>query len=91
MAFEPHSAFADEISQEGVDALHVVEGEIVLTLDRIVHRVAQGECVVFSAAYRHAHGRQGTACGFVDGPCGPVPRRFKDDTWRFRGLLAVGW
>jgi quercetin dioxygenase-like cupin family protein len=34
--------------------LHVVEGEIVLTLDGIVHRVAQGECVVFSVAYRHA-------------------------------------
>jgi transcriptional regulator with XRE-family HTH domain len=53
VSFAPHSAFSEEISHEGVDAIQVVEGQIVLTLDQIDYTLTEGECVVFSAAYRH--------------------------------------
>jgi transcriptional regulator with XRE-family HTH domain len=53
VAFAPHSAFADQISHEGLDAVYVAAGEIVLTLENSDYTLSQGACVVYSGAYRH--------------------------------------
>lgn len=65
MSFAPHSAFTEDISHEGVDAVHVLEGQIVLTLDHIDYTLAEGECVVFSAAYQHGMRNERDEWAFV--------------------------
>lgn len=49
----PYSKFKDEWTHEGIDAVFVTDGEIVLTVDGIDYIMKEGECCVFSAAYRH--------------------------------------
>ncbi|HEV7941443.1 MAG TPA: helix-turn-helix domain-containing protein [Solirubrobacteraceae bacterium] len=65
VSFAPHSAFTEDISHEGVDAVHVLEGQIVLTLDHIDYTLAEGECVVFSAAYQHGMRNERDEWAFV--------------------------
>lgn len=65
MYFAPHSAFTEEISHEGVDAVHVVEGQVVLTLDQVDYTLVEGECVIFSAAYLHGIRNDCDAAAFI--------------------------
>jgi transcriptional regulator with XRE-family HTH domain len=51
--FAPHSGFDKAITHEGIDALYVIDGEVILNLGHVDHAIAQGECVVYSAAYEH--------------------------------------
>lgn len=48
-----HSKFKDELSHEGIDVVYVTSGEIVVMVDGVDYPMSQGECCVFSAAYRH--------------------------------------
>ena len=47
------SKFKDELSHEGIDVVYVTKGEIVLMVDGVDYPMSEGECCVFSAAYRH--------------------------------------
>ena len=49
----PKSKFKDEMSHEGMDVVYVTQGEIVLVVDGVDYPMSEGECCVFSAAYRH--------------------------------------
>lgn len=49
----PKSKFKDEMSHEGMDVVYVTQGEIVLVVDGVDYPMNEGECCVFSAAYRH--------------------------------------
>ncbi len=53
IAFEPRSAFRDELTHEGVDTLYVTSGEIVLRVNEVDYRMRAGDCTVYSAAYAH--------------------------------------
>jgi transcriptional regulator with XRE-family HTH domain len=48
-----HSKFKNELTHEGIDVVYVLEGEIVLVVDGADYPMAEKECCVFSAAYRH--------------------------------------
>ena len=54
IALQPRSAFRDELVHEGVDALLVTSGEIVLRVNAIDYPMHAGECAVYSAAYPHS-------------------------------------
>jgi transcriptional regulator with XRE-family HTH domain len=51
--FEPGAAFEDEQIHEGIDIMLVTRGEVVLSLQGEDYPVREGECVVWSGAYRH--------------------------------------
>ncbi|HEX3466736.1 MAG TPA: XRE family transcriptional regulator [Candidatus Elarobacter sp.] len=53
MMFEARTAMRDELSHEGVDALYVVSGDIVLRVNDVDYPMKAGECAVYSAAYAH--------------------------------------
>lgn len=53
MTFEARTAMRDELSHEGVDALYVVSGDIVLRVNDVDYPMRAGECAVYSAAYAH--------------------------------------
>lgn len=54
MSVEPGCGFDDELTHEGVDVVYVIDGEAVLSVSGRDYRMREGECVVFSGAYRHA-------------------------------------
>jgi transcriptional regulator with XRE-family HTH domain len=49
----PHTAFRDELTHEGIDILYVSRGTITAVVDGVDYPAQQGECAVWSAAYRH--------------------------------------
>ena len=49
----PKSKFKDAMTHEGIDVVYVTHGEIVLEVDGVDYPMSEGECCVFSAAYRH--------------------------------------
>lgn len=49
----PKSKFKDEMSHEGIDVVYVTQGEIIVVVDGVDYPMSEGECCVFSAAYRH--------------------------------------
>lgn len=49
----PHSKLKDELSHEGIDVVYVTEGEVVVVVDGADYPMAERDCCVFSAAYRH--------------------------------------
>jgi transcriptional regulator with XRE-family HTH domain len=51
--YEPGGAFEDEQVHEGIDIMLVTRGEVVLSLQGQDYPVREGECVVWSGAYRH--------------------------------------
>ncbi|HZS94885.1 MAG TPA: XRE family transcriptional regulator, partial [Chloroflexota bacterium] len=50
---DPGAAFEDEQVHEGIDIMLVTRGEVVLNLQGADYAVREGECVVWSGAYRH--------------------------------------
>jgi len=49
----PKSAVTEPISHEGFDVLYVSKGEVVLCLGDDEYPMKEGDCVVYSAVYRH--------------------------------------
>jgi transcriptional regulator with XRE-family HTH domain len=54
MRLGAHAAFSREVSHEGIDVAHVVEGDVILVLDGAEYRMKAGDCCVFSAGFPHA-------------------------------------
>jgi transcriptional regulator with XRE-family HTH domain len=54
VTFAPHSGFDAPTAHEGIDVVHVLSGEVILTLDEIEYTIGEGECAVYSAAYEHS-------------------------------------
>jgi transcriptional regulator with XRE-family HTH domain len=52
-ALEPHSAFQDEITHEGIDIGLVSSGTLVLVYDGVDYEMGEGVCGVWSGAYPH--------------------------------------
>jgi transcriptional regulator with XRE-family HTH domain len=50
---EPHTGFRDELTHEGIDVFYVSRGTITATVDGRDHQISEGECAVWSGAYRH--------------------------------------
>jgi transcriptional regulator with XRE-family HTH domain len=50
---QPKSKFKDELTHEGIDVVYVTNGEVVLMVDGVDYPMGEGDCCVFSAAYRH--------------------------------------
>jgi transcriptional regulator with XRE-family HTH domain len=53
MDFEPGAGFDDELSHEGMDVVLVVGNEIVLSVAGVDHALGTGECIVYSAGFKH--------------------------------------
>ena len=53
MDFEPGAGFDTELSHEGLDVVLVVGNEIVLSVAGEDHALCAGDCVVYSAGYKH--------------------------------------
>jgi mannose-6-phosphate isomerase-like protein (cupin superfamily) len=49
----PKSKFKNELTHEGIDVVYVTQGEVVVVVDGVDYPMSEGECCVFSAAYRH--------------------------------------
>jgi len=49
----PQSKLKNELSHEGIDVVYVTQGEVVVVVDGVDYPMSEGECCVFSAAYRH--------------------------------------
>lgn len=53
MDFEPGARFDEELSHEGLDIVLGVSNEVVLTVAGEDHSLAAGDCIVYSAGYKH--------------------------------------
>ncbi len=53
MSFAPRAAYKDVLVHDGVEALLVTAGELVLMVDGVDYLLRNGECAVYSAAYPH--------------------------------------
>jgi transcriptional regulator with XRE-family HTH domain len=53
MTLNPKSVFIDAISHEGFDVLYVVKGDVVLCVADDEYPMQVGQCVYYSAAFRH--------------------------------------
>ena len=49
----PMRSFKDAISHEGFDIMYVTKGEVILSLGDHDYLMKEGDCVYYSAAYRH--------------------------------------
>ncbi len=53
MDFEPGAGFDEELSHEGLDIVLVVSNDVVLSVAGEDHALSAGDCVVYSAGYKH--------------------------------------
>lgn len=53
MDFEPGAGFDAELAHEGLDVVLVVGNEIVLSVAGEDHALSAGDCVVYSAGFKH--------------------------------------
>jgi transcriptional regulator with XRE-family HTH domain len=67
MKFAPKSEFTDAISHEGFDVSYVVKGEVILCVGDGEYTMREGECVYYSAAYRHRMINRTAKAAFVLG------------------------
>ncbi len=51
--FAARTRLRNELTHEGIDVVYVTEGEVVAEVDGVDYPMAEGDCCVFSAAYRH--------------------------------------
>jgi transcriptional regulator with XRE-family HTH domain len=53
MKLNPKSSFTEAISHEGFDILYVFRGDVILCVGDDEYPTGEGQCVFYSAAYRH--------------------------------------
>jgi transcriptional regulator with XRE-family HTH domain len=53
MDFEPGSGFDDERAHEGLDVIVVTNNSVILSVAGVDHALDTGECIVYSAGYKH--------------------------------------
>lgn len=53
MDFEPGSSFDEELSHEGLDIVLAVSNDVVLSVAGEDHALSSGDCIVYSAGYKH--------------------------------------
>jgi transcriptional regulator with XRE-family HTH domain len=59
MDFEPGAGFDTELAHEGLDVVLVVGNEIVLSVAGEDHALRAGDCVIYSAGFKHRLRNQG--------------------------------